>query len=57
LCVFAKVNKLGFIETPYRAVVKGKVDIKNEPVYLSAEEEDEQTLHRQMLRLMTKETS
>ncbi|MDG1334085.1 MAG: DNA-directed RNA polymerase subunit beta, partial [Crocinitomicaceae bacterium] len=44
LCVFAKVNKLGFIETPYRAVNKGKVDIKNEPVYLSAEEEDEQTI-------------
>lgn len=44
LCVFAKVNKLGFIETPYRAVNKGKVDIKNDPVYLSAEEEDEQTI-------------
>ncbi|MFK7808333.1 MAG: DNA-directed RNA polymerase subunit beta, partial [Saprospiraceae bacterium] len=44
LCVFAKVNKLGFIETPYRAVVKGKVDGKTEPIYLSAEEEDEQTI-------------
>ena len=44
LCVFAKVNKLGFIETPYRAVNKGKVDIKNEPVYLSAEEEDSKTI-------------
>jgi DNA-directed RNA polymerase subunit beta len=44
LCVFAKVNKLGFIETPYRAVNGGKVDIKNDPVYLSAEEEDEQTI-------------
>ncbi|MFK7787016.1 MAG: DNA-directed RNA polymerase subunit beta, partial [Crocinitomicaceae bacterium] len=44
LCVFAKVNKLGFIETPYRAVKGGKVDTKNEPVYLSAEEEDEQTI-------------
>ncbi len=40
LCVFAKVNKLGFIETPYRQVVDGKVDISNEPLYLSAEEED-----------------
>ena len=44
LCVFAKVNKLGFIETPYRAVVKGKVDGVTEPIYLSAEEEDEQTI-------------
>ena len=40
LCVFAKVNKLGFIETPYRNVVKGKVDMKADPIYLSAEEED-----------------
>tara|TARA_B100000508_G_scaffold75230_1_gene58602 strand:+ start:60652 stop:64464 length:3813 start_codon:yes stop_codon:yes gene_type:complete len=40
LCVFAKVNKLGFIETPYRKVENGKVKLKEEPVYLSAEEED-----------------
>ncbi len=40
LCVFAKVNKLGFIETPYRKVDNGKVVLDNEPVYLSAEEED-----------------
>jgi DNA-directed RNA polymerase subunit beta len=40
LCVFAKVNRLGFIETPYREVKKGKVDLKSEPIYLSAEEED-----------------
>ena len=40
LCVFAKVNKLGFIETPYRKVDGGKVDLKKEPIYLSAEEED-----------------
>jgi len=40
LCVFAKVNKLGFIETPYREVVKGKVSMEKEPVYISAEEED-----------------
>lgn len=40
LCVFAKVNKLGFIETPYREVVNGKVDLTKEPIYLTAEEED-----------------
>jgi DNA-directed RNA polymerase subunit beta len=41
LSVFAKVNSLGFIETPYRKVENGVVDIKGEPVYLSAEEEEE----------------
>ncbi len=40
LCVYAKVNRLGFIETPYREVKNGKVDLGSEPVYLSAEEED-----------------
>ena len=41
LCVYAKVNELGFIETPYFPVEKGKVDFSKEPVYLSAEEEEE----------------
>jgi len=41
LCVFAKVNRLGFIETPYRKVENGKVSSKPEDViYLSAEDED-----------------
>ncbi|MFG6687953.1 DNA-directed RNA polymerase subunit beta [Mariniflexile sp. HNIBRBA6329] len=40
LSVFAKVNGMGFIETPYRPVTDGVVDIKNQPVYLSAEEEE-----------------
>ena len=40
LCVFAKVNKLGFIETPFREVENGKVNVKKDPIYLSAEEED-----------------
>lgn len=45
LCVHAKINKMGFIETPYRSVTKGgKVDLKNDPVYLSAEEEDFKTI-------------
>jgi DNA-directed RNA polymerase subunit beta len=39
LSVFAKVNPLGFLETPYRKVEKGKVDTKDY-VYLSAEEEE-----------------
>jgi DNA-directed RNA polymerase subunit beta len=40
LCVHAKVNKMGFLETPYRKVEKGKVDVKGDAHYLSAEGED-----------------
>ena len=39
LSVFAKVNNLGFIETPYREVDNGKIDLNNVK-YLSAEEEE-----------------
>jgi len=44
LCVFAKVNRMGFIETPYRKVNDGQVDLKAEAVYLSAEEEDRKVI-------------
>ena len=40
LCVHAKVNKMGFLETPYREVVEGKLKILDHPIYLSAEGED-----------------
>ncbi len=41
LCVYAKINDLGFIETPYRKVTSGKVDLTEEGViFLSAEEEE-----------------
>jgi DNA-directed RNA polymerase, beta subunit/140 kD subunit len=40
LCVFAKINSLGFIETPYREVKNGSVDFSVPPVYLTAEEEE-----------------
>jgi len=40
LCVYAKINKLGFIETPYKHVINGKVSLDEPPVYLSAEEEE-----------------
>ena len=39
LCVHAQINDMGFIETPYRKVRDGKVDLKNFR-FLSAEEED-----------------
>ena len=44
LSVYAKVNNLGFIETPYRKVENGKIDLKSEPLYLSAEEEEEKLI-------------
>ena len=45
LCVFAKINQLGFIETPYRKVANGKVDLSDEGlVYLTAEEEEEKII-------------
>lgn len=41
LCVYAKINELGFIETPYRKVENGKVGLTGtDIVYLSAEEEE-----------------
>ncbi len=41
LCVYAKISDMGFIETPYRKVEAGKVDLKDQDiVYMSAEEEE-----------------
>ncbi len=41
LCVYAKISDMGFIETPYRKVENGTVDLKNDDiVYMSAEEEE-----------------
>ena len=44
LCVYAKINNLGFIETPYQRVVNGRVQIEEEPIYLSAEDEENKTV-------------
>ena len=45
LCVFAKINDLGFISTPYRKVEDGKVDLSDEGVvFLTAEEEEGQII-------------
>ncbi|MGW8122878.1 DNA-directed RNA polymerase subunit beta [Roseivirga echinicomitans] len=40
LCVHAKINSMGFIETPYRKVKASKVNMSEDVVYLTAEEED-----------------
>lgn len=44
LCVFAKINKLGFIETPYREVKNGVVDFHKPPIFLTAEEEEDKII-------------
>jgi len=40
LCVYAKINNLGFIETPYMHLDNGRVHFEEAPVYMSAEEEE-----------------
>jgi len=44
LCVYAKIDRLGFIETPYHEVTKGVVDLKEKPLYLTAEEEEKKII-------------
>lgn len=45
LCLYAKINDLGFIVTPYRSVVDSKVDMDNDHVvYLTAEEEEKKII-------------
>ncbi|MBD8349827.1 MULTISPECIES: DNA-directed RNA polymerase subunit beta [unclassified Dysgonomonas] len=45
LCVYAKINELGFIETPYRKVTNNKVDLSEDGIiYLAAEEEEEKII-------------
>ncbi|MEO5570177.1 MAG: DNA-directed RNA polymerase subunit beta [Bacteroidia bacterium] len=44
LCVYAKINNLGFISTPYRTVTDGKVDVDKDVIYLTAEEEDSKVI-------------
>ncbi len=45
MCVYAKVSEMGFIETPYRKVAEGRVDLTDKGiVYMSAEEEEHLTI-------------
>ena len=44
LCIHAKINNLGFIETPYKKVVDGVVQMAEPVIYLSAEDEDGKTI-------------
>src|SRR5690606_12280163 len=44
LGIYAKINNLGFIETPYRKVTSGKVDLKTPAVFLNAEDEEDKVI-------------
>ena len=44
LSVYAKINNLGFIETPYLRVENGQVQLDEEPVYYTAEAEENKTV-------------
>ncbi|HQD45776.1 MAG TPA: DNA-directed RNA polymerase subunit beta [Kaistella sp.] len=44
LGIYAKINNLGFIETPYRKVKDGKVDLKTAAVFLNAEDEEDKVI-------------
>ncbi len=45
MCIYAKINNLGFIETPYRPVKDSVVDLDNDHViYLSAEDEEDKVV-------------
>ena len=45
---------MGFIETPYRKVTEGVVDIVSEPIYLSAEEEEEKMIAQATVKVDAK---
>ena len=53
LCVHAKINDMGFIQTPYRKVENGKVNMKNLS-YLSAEEEENKKIAQSNTNLTEK---
>ncbi|MBL1219407.1 DNA-directed RNA polymerase subunit beta [Chryseobacterium sp. L7] len=44
LGIYAKINSLGFIETPYRKVEDSKIDLTADPIYLNAEDEEDKVI-------------
>lgn len=44
LSVYAKINKLGFIETPYKKVENGNIKLNEAPIFLTADEEEEKII-------------
>ncbi|WP_260215029.1 DNA-directed RNA polymerase subunit beta [Candidatus Cardinium hertigii] len=56
LCMYARINRMGFIETPYRKVEKGKVNLSGEICYLNAAEEEGANFAPASIRLDEKGT-
>jgi DNA-directed RNA polymerase subunit beta len=52
LCVHAKVNKMGFLETPYRKVIDGKVDMRERSNTFLLKQKITEELLRPMHRLL-----
>ncbi len=58
LCVYAKISPMGFIETPYRKVTDGQIDMNNSHIrYYTAEEEEGRSLHNRICRSTTRAIS
>lgn len=51
LSVYAKINKLGFIETPYKLVEDGTVKLHDEPIFLTAEEEEDKIITHAVIEI------
>jgi len=51
LCIYAKINNMGFIQTPYKKVENGKIDTGNKIYYLTAEEEDKYNIAQANINL------
>jgi DNA-directed RNA polymerase subunit beta len=54
LCVYARINRLGFIETPYLPVVDGRVCIEQDIKYMSVEEEEEKIIAQAQTKIDNK---
>ncbi len=51
LSVYAKINKLGFIETPYKLVDEGTVQLHKDPIFLTAEEEEDKIITHAVVQI------
>ena len=51
MCVYSKINDMGFIETPYRKVKNGVVGTKDDVIFLSAEEENDKNIAQASVKI------
>ena len=55
--MFAQVNQLGFLETPYMKVEEGKVKINEDPIFLTADEEEQYLITHSSSHLIENQVS